>query len=255
MNHRTLLFFLLALAVAPAWAQFEGTISMTVKTYYEADTTVVSYVMSVKNDLLAVKTAGSAGADQAGNFIIRGDKRLMWIVNDAQTNYVEFPLIDDTTAKKSAAVPGAATSEPLLKKTGKSKKILGYACDEYAGTVEDETSTIWASAKLGKVYDGLFQSLNQMSRGEEPAEPGGDWQAELVRLKLFPLSITTKRSGALYETQEVSRISTTPVPASAFEPPAGYTKVSMENEFQNMLRQMQEQMKKSEGSQSDTGKH
>ena len=67
---------------------------------------------------------------------------------------------------QGAAAPGRSTGEAMT-------------------VIDEETSTIWASTKLGKVYDGLFRSLNQMSRGEDPSEPGGDWQAELVRLKLF----------------------------------------------------------------------
>jgi hypothetical protein len=256
MKRRLSLLLLLVLGATSLRAQFEGSISMRVSTYYEAETTRVAYVMSVKNDMLAVTTSGGTTKDAAegGHFIIRGDKRLMWIVNDAERKYVEFPLLDDTTAKKPAGTAKSAPAEPLLRKTGKSKTLLGYACDEYAGATSDETSVIWASPKLGKVYDGLFKSLNQMKPGEAAAETGGDWQAELVRLKLFPLSITTRRNGALYETQEVTAISSKPPSPGAFAPPAGFEKLSMENEFQNMLRQMQEQMKNEEGSSSDTSR-
>ena len=252
MKH--VLFFLAVIlfSAASARAQFEGAIGMTVRSYYEADSAEVLYVMSVKNDMMAVTTTGGPAQAQGGSFIIRGDKRVMWIVNDEAKSYVEFPLIDDTTAKKPSPAKGNRDAGPLLKRSGKSKKILGYQCDEWTGSNEEESTSIWASAKMGKVYDGLFKSLNQLNRSEEGAQTGSDWQAELVRLKLFPLSITTRRDGAIYETQEVTSISSKPVPASAFEPPAKYEKQTMENQFQEMLRQMQEQMKNGESSQGDT---
>lgn len=251
---RLVLLLLLALFAAPVLrAQFEGAISMKVTTYYDVETSKVSYLMSVKNDMLAIATTGGPPEAQGGNFIIRGDKRLMWIVNDAAKNYVEFPLIDDTSAKKTSASKEKKDAAPILAKTGKNKVILGYACDEWVGASGDESSTIWASPKLGKVYDGLFTSLNQMSKGGEGGESAGDWQAELVRLKLFPLSITTRRDGTLYETQEVTSIEAKPMPAAAFEAPPGYEKQSMKNEFENMLKKMQEQMKQEEGAASDTG--
>jgi hypothetical protein len=235
--------FLLVACVAPLTAQFEGSIQMRVRSFYEAETTQVAYVMSVKNDMVAVTTTGDGKGQEGGNFIIRGDKKLMWLLNEPQKSYVEFPLIEDTTAKDQPKPPADPNHQPSLRKTGKSKKILGYQCDEYVGVMEDESSIIWACAKLGRVYDGLFRSLNQMGAGEEPSQ-GGGWQAELVKLKLFPMSITTMRNGTLAETQEVAKITPGKLPASTFEPPAGYQKVSMENEFQNMLKQMQEQMKK-----------
>ena len=41
--------------------------------------------------------------------------------------------------------------EPLnIKKTGKTKKILGYSCDEYLADDEDTEVHMWASEKLGK---------------------------------------------------------------------------------------------------------
>jgi hypothetical protein len=41
--------------------------------------------------------------------------------------------------------------EPLnIKKTGKTKNILGYSCDEYLAEDEDSEAHIWISEKLGK---------------------------------------------------------------------------------------------------------
>ena len=152
-----------------------------VQNYYEADTTEVAYVMSVKNDRVAVTSTTDVPGQEGGSFIIRGDKKVMWLLNESQKNYVEFPLIEDSSAKDQK-VPKVEPTHASLRKTGKSKKILGFDCDEYAGVLEDETSVIWACSKLGRVYDGLFRSLNQMGAAEQPSASEG-WQAELVRLR------------------------------------------------------------------------
>ena len=90
---------LLLFSLTPLWAQFEGTIQMRVKNYYEADTTEVAYVMSVKNDRVAVTSTTDVPGQEGGSFIIRGDKKVMWLLNESQKNYVEFPLIEDSSAK------------------------------------------------------------------------------------------------------------------------------------------------------------
>ena len=86
--------FILVLVIAPrAWSQFEGSITMKISTYSEADTSRIAYTMAVKNDMIAISATGGPAQMEGGNFIIRGDKRLMWIINDQGKNYVEFPLI------------------------------------------------------------------------------------------------------------------------------------------------------------------
>ncbi len=246
------LIFLLLFHAPVLRAQFEGLISMQARSYSETETTTVAYTMSVKNDMLSIITTGGAKDAQGGSFIIRGDKRLMWIINDEGKSYVEFPLIDDTSTSTKAPPKELKPAGSRLTKTGKTKKILGYACDEYVGSTDEETSTIWASSKLGKVYDGLFKSLNQLNRADEAGSAGGDWQADLVKLKVFPLSITTRRNDVVAETQDVLSIATKSMPHSVFEPPAGYTKQSMQNQFEEMMKQMQEKMKSEGGEKKDS---
>ena len=35
-----------------------------------------------------------------------------------------------------------------MKKTGKTKKILGYTCNEYVATTDDGTSEMWVTKKI-----------------------------------------------------------------------------------------------------------
>jgi len=77
---------------------------------------------------------------------------LMLTDSDGEKSGIAMPVNEETTpemAEERAGEPDEADSHKPVK-TGKTKQILGYTCEEYL--IEDEASEVhmWASEKLGK---------------------------------------------------------------------------------------------------------
>src|SRR5947209_11765475 len=89
----TLVLLLLVIASAPA--QFEGQIDMKMTRSNEGTRKGVLYSMFVKGDLLAAKATGGGEEMRAGKFIFRGDKKVLWVIDDGKKSCLEIPLNED----------------------------------------------------------------------------------------------------------------------------------------------------------------
>src|ERR1051326_8848069 len=92
-----LLFLFRAL---PALAQFEGIIDMKMTRHVEGAPRSVSYSMSVKGEMLAAQAGEGEGSEAKGKFIFRGDRKVMWVVDDQAKTYLEISLTGDAGGKK-----------------------------------------------------------------------------------------------------------------------------------------------------------
>lgn len=220
--------FLLSIS---AYAQFEGVINMKMITYNDAETTrVMYYAMSVKKAMMAAEVTGSDEAQ--GKFIFRGDRKVLWIVDDKEKTYVEMSLNDSAAHRKPRH---DAEPQVQLRKTGKTSTILGYPCEEWIAGDGEEVSNIWGTTKLGNIYEGLAKSFGEM--GDKNGSQG--WESRLADLKVFPLRIVTSSRGKTTEEQEVTGIQKKSVSSSVFDPPAGYKKQSFEMDLGKMMKGMQ----------------
>ena len=233
----TLLLLLLAKASAPA--QFEGQIDMKMTRGSDGDRTGVLYSMFVKGDMLAAKALGGEAGMKGGKFIFRGDKKVIWVLDDGKKSCLEIPITEDensTKGKKRREEERLARVK--LEKTGKTENLLGYSCSEWI-TEEDGTVThIWGTSKLGNIYEGLMKSFAKMNPGHEETQMEG-WEGELARMKVFPVKIVSIKEADTVETQEVTKIDSRSVPGSVFEIPAGYKKESLDVNMGKMMQQMQ----------------
>ena len=216
--------------------QFEGAISMKATTIVDSSQRDVVYSILIKKNLMAARVEKSGDGNEGSSFIMRGDKKVMWIVDDEKKQYMEISLDDQHGKEKKGDKPGAAKKTAKIKQSGKKQSILGYACEEWLADDGDETTTIWATGKLGDVFAGLTGAFSKMGMKEEDEE---EWQGELVRRKLFPLKIETRRDGVTTEIQEVTKIEHKSVPSSTFDPPAGYERQSLDDQLQEMMKTMQ----------------
>lgn len=232
------------------FSQFEGVIDMNVVQSVDDSTYETAYTLFVKKDLMATEMKGKGEGTQQGKFIFRGDKKVLWIVNHEEKNFLEISLKDDESSKGKGKKPEAVSTSEKIKKTGKTQKILGYLCEELLVEDGNEVSHIWATSKLGNIYEGLAKSFGELG-GKEMEESDG-WEKQLADMKIFPLKIETTKDGKLEQKQEVTRIEEKSVPASTFEPPKGYKKQAFEFDMEKMMKQMQEQMEK-EGKEDDEG--
>jgi hypothetical protein len=91
--------------------------------------------------------------DDKSTMIYDTGNKAMLIMTDSDGEKSGFATTIDPEAmaqRSEANVDESDVAPPNFKKTGNTKKILGYSCDEYL--VEDEESEVhmWVSEKLGK---------------------------------------------------------------------------------------------------------
>lgn len=119
---------------------------------------------------------------------------------------------------------------------GTSRKIAGYTCEnwkmtmgQFSRTEECLTSDLKFPAQAWEMYRTFADSMKGMMAAFGPmAAKVADMQEQLKKMKGFPLANTTtteimgRRSVIASEVTEVKQA---PIPASAWEIPADYTKV------------------------------
>lgn len=133
---------------------FDGSIYMVMETYDKKDVTKMDYYtyFNAVNPDAAIEVKGMT--DDKGNagsgtsvFVFDGENKcfIMLIENeDGKTGIIStIPDPSTTTTQNSGKEP----VKPTIVKTGKTKMIAGYNCDEYRVTdVENKTySNVWAS--------------------------------------------------------------------------------------------------------------
>ncbi len=232
-------------------AQFEGVVRMRAVTFADAESTVVSSSVYFKGQLFAAVIDSSDMTEgRGGKFILRGDKKIMWIIVDQEKKYMEIPLADKGRPADAPPKSGETKSYTLTR-SGKSRSIIGYKCEEWtADEGEGETASIWATAELGNMYEGIVKWFDEMSM--ESATDGTRWERELADRKLFPLIVVRARDGEVTETEEVTAVERKNVPATTFEAPAGYEKQVVDLNFEKMFEEMMKKMGDEGGGDADS---
>ncbi len=133
-----------ALLVAPPLARADLVVKERVETQgfmgmWTSRGTETSYIKGEKiRNESETKTEGGMPGMMPGGMpkavsIMRLDKGLTWIVNDADSTYQEITMkqLTDTLASitKDAKQPPIKVKEVTVKKTGETKTIAGYKCD------------------------------------------------------------------------------------------------------------------------------
>jgi len=224
-------------------AQFEGIMDMKVTGADVGKDDNILYTMTIKKNLMATEVKNPTDANGAGKFIFRGDKQVVWILNDKEKSYFEISLKDETKSEKRKKESKAEEFAAKVKKTGNKETILGYLCEEIIIEGEDEITHIWGTQKLGDLYGTMMKSFSEMGMQE-----GGDrsrgWDDEIAKLAMFPLKVVSKENNKVVLTQEVTNIQQKSIPETVFDVPKGYKKQSFDFDIKNMMKQMQKEGKK-----------
>lgn len=202
---------LLAVEVTPAGAQFEGIVESENLTVDESDAPQhFTMTIWVGNGMMRVHNT-AIGTTPPSTIISRNDKAVLWVLNEEEKTYIE--VLQNAEEKGTEQIPDAGP-KPVLAKTAKKKKILGYTCNQYFLRRTGEVTEIWGTKQL----PGLVRALSAMTQPEE----GEAWTDELSKIGVYPLSAKTKVDGNVVESQEVTKIEKKKIPAEMFELPAGY---------------------------------
>ncbi len=224
MNCKSLLAAVaLLLLISPSrmTAQFEGIVESKNLTVDESDSPqefmmtiwVASGVMRVHNSAI--------GTAPPTTIIYRNDKRAYWVLNEDEKTYIE--VLQD--AGNTGEVPDAGEGgKPVMKKTGKTKTILGYRCEQYLLRREGEETEIWGTKQLA----GLLRALTAVAQAGE----GESWSDELTKIEVFPLLARTKVDGRVVESQEVTKVEARKLSNDLFELPAGYRREVVRDNMQ-----------------------
>ena len=123
-----------------------------------------------------------------------------------------------------------------VKKTGATRKVAGYGCEEWAITMgtfssirECVTSELQYPVHAWDVYKDFAESMKSVTSAFGPmAKSGAELAEKLKTMKGFPVATSTVVDVMGHKTtleSEVIEVRKGSIPASAWEIPAGYTKI------------------------------
>ncbi|HTD83488.1 MAG TPA: DUF4412 domain-containing protein [Gemmatimonadaceae bacterium] len=143
-------------------------------------------------------------------------------------------LPPDQKAKMEAMMGGMFTV--AVEKSGTSRKIAGYDCDnwtvaigQFSKSEECVTTQLKYPTVAWEAYKGFADTMKTMMAAMGPMAAGAmKMQEQFKKMKGFPLANTTTTSVMGHKSviaTEVTSVKYGAIPASAFEIPAGYTKI------------------------------
>lgn len=138
--------------------------------------------------------------------------------------------------KRMEAMMGGVTSSINVRKTGTTRKIAGYSCEDwtidlgqFSKTEECLTTELPLPAQSWETYRSFAQTMKSMMAAAGPmAKAASQMQEKFKEMKGLPLATKTTASILGHSSttlSEVTEVKRGPIPASAWEIPAGYRKV------------------------------
>jgi hypothetical protein len=136
-------------------------------------------------------------------------------------------------------------SDTEVKKTGVTRKVVGYACEEWlismggmVNMTECVTNDLKYPVQSWAALADFQESMRKSMSFGPSAKSGADYAEKMKSIKGFPVASTTTVDVGITKTPtatEVTDVSRTPIPASTWDVPAGFTKI--ENPMLRSLRQ------------------
>jgi hypothetical protein len=253
MQHTTLLSILILAASASSLARSADdlTVVSRVTTNGQPSGTEIKYISSDH-----IRTSRSQGTD----LIIDLNSGVMTNIDEKKKTYyvVTRQDMEDLQAKMAARMSdprmkqamnamqgmGASmASSAEVKKTGATRKVAGFTCDDWAITMgqmmtmtECVTSDLKYPVQSWKALADFNESMRKSMSGPG-ASAGADFAEKMKSIKGFPIATSvTVEAGPMKttNTSEVTEVRHTPILASTWDVPAGFAKVDnpMKKAFQ-----------------------
>jgi hypothetical protein len=132
-----------------------------------------------------------------------------------------------------------------VKKTGVTRKVAGYACEEWLismggmlNMTECVTNDLKYSVQSWAALADFQESMRKSMSFGPSAKAGADYAEKMKIIKGFPVASTSTVDAGITKittATEVTDVSRTPIPDSTWDVPAGFTKV--ENPMLRSLRE------------------
>ncbi len=212
-----LLLLLTEAAWTPTHAQtiFEGIVESRNTTTDEMGQ-VQRYVMTlhVKGDKVRTDITGF-GSNPPAVLIYRRDLGVVWVLNEKGKTFFEMRTSDQARMGEGGQTQGKSN----IRKTGKSKKILGYPCDQLMLRNNEAQTEYWGTRNLSVLASSIARAF-----GSDPAELNGGMNDELAAMGYFPMIVRTRMEGRLIESSEVTKIDRHALADTLFVLPSDFRK-------------------------------
>lgn len=212
----------LAGAAAPLAAQsgFEGVIEF--KEFGKHGTGTM--VQTSKGSLIRIDNLhGGQGKREEPTLILDTKARTMTMLVPENHMYLVQPLA------QGGSGPADPKRQLAFKDSGRTETVAGIKCQIYSGTVTDsrgKQSQFEACMAKGVGF-ALFEAMG--ARGVGSKSSGADLFRDMAAKNLYVLKVWELKDGARVPAMEATKVEQKAVPASAFQVPAGFTKMDMPN--------------------------
>jgi len=214
-NIRFILIGLLIISANILTAQnnFEGKVKIKISA--NGQNINMNYVVKDKNLKMEL-----GNGEETGSFIMKGKKYL--VLMPAQRMYME---IDSKMLKNLPGMNIESDKNDSGKnfdinkfRTGKTKKILGYNCEQWIIDNEKGKVEAWVTSELGN-----FMTMDgPMGGGYSPA-----WSSYLKNNGFFPMLVISTTKNGETSKFEVTDVNRTSLNDSEFAPPSDYKKMKI----------------------------
>ena len=183
---------------------------------------------------------------------IDGKKKTYFIMTKQDMEAMQAAMaarMNDPKMKQAMAfmqgMSSSMAADTEVKKTGVTRKVAGYACEEWLismGGMVNMTECVTNDLKYpvqswAALADFQGSMRKSMSFGPS-AKAGADYAEKMKSIKGFPVASTSTVDAGITKittATEVTDVSRTPIPESTWDVPAGFTKV--ENPMLRSLRE------------------
>lgn len=184
-----------------------------------------SYVVYVSPNAIRKETKG------VFDVIDRVDRGTLISIDHSKRSYSEVPIQAIKAALESKTQPAAMNArqrellqrmgtESKIEKVGSGVTILGYPTDHYLirGPMMDAEVWVTQALQFPPAYYRDFNVLNGVST------PFGNWNKVMDLHGVVLKRVVTMHNVATRISEIATSIDKSPIPASMFDPPAGYNK-------------------------------
>ncbi len=137
----------------------------------KTDSYSIKYYLS-DNNRFAYEMENFEGYDGAVKMIMDWDKKSMLMFMEEQKQIMVMPLntdkIDEMVNKETEKAQNGSSDIQNFKKTGNTKKILGYTCEEYTFENDDTQGAMWVTKEVEVDLSKMMGGIGSASKGKQP---------------------------------------------------------------------------------------
>jgi hypothetical protein len=170
--------------------------------------------------------------------IIDLDEGRAYVIDSHHRTYVELPFPFPAKGGEASPMPGVKVGTLVLKRTGATREVAGYSCDEYEGAgrmggldvMIDQCISAKApgASELAAFESALSSSLGRRGPQERENIAGGvplEQRSTIKQARSAEASADRKSETLVASRTRIDHVRVTNLPADTFAPPANFRKI------------------------------